>query len=199
MIIQYISRNICSTSLNFSVVKKQAPFLRGKDQRQYSYNKWYGSLYFAPVTLQSRSVYVFSAGASIFARLHAQDARCRSQAGVSNTGCRSACRKWTDVAGRTSFSDMSSFAGRMREYPTISLDRFDKENLHARAYFLSHCHKGRNKWSVSLEDGSAPCRSYAWLGPGRRFFEVTAVKGCLVISFLQIIWRVSRDLCWKES
>uniref|UniRef100_A0A671X603 Protein artemis n=1 Tax=Sparus aurata TaxID=8175 RepID=A0A671X603_SPAAU len=37
---------------------------------------------------------------------------------------------------------MSSFAGRMKEYPTISLDRFDRENLHARAYFLSHCHKG---------------------------------------------------------
>uniref|UniRef100_A0A3Q0RQE5 Uncharacterized protein n=1 Tax=Amphilophus citrinellus TaxID=61819 RepID=A0A3Q0RQE5_AMPCI len=36
---------------------------------------------------------------------------------------------------------MSSFAGRMKEYPTISLDRFDRENLHARAYFLSHCHK----------------------------------------------------------
>nr|XP_023671815.1 protein artemis-like isoform X5 [Paramormyrops kingsleyae] len=40
---------------------------------------------------------------------------------------------------------MSSFAGRMREYPTISLDRFDKENLHARAYFLSHCHKDHMK------------------------------------------------------
>uniref|UniRef100_A0A8C9Y6F1 Protein artemis n=1 Tax=Sander lucioperca TaxID=283035 RepID=A0A8C9Y6F1_SANLU len=37
---------------------------------------------------------------------------------------------------------MSSFAGRMKEYPTLSLDRFDRENLHARAYFLSHCHKG---------------------------------------------------------
>ncbi|MEQ2207191.1 hypothetical protein XENOCAPTIV_008541 [Xenoophorus captivus] len=37
---------------------------------------------------------------------------------------------------------MSSFAGRMREYPTVSLDRFDRENLHAQAYFLSHCHKG---------------------------------------------------------
>ncbi|XP_030210248.1 protein artemis isoform X1 [Gadus morhua] len=36
---------------------------------------------------------------------------------------------------------MSSFAGRMKEYPNISLDRFDKDNLHARAYFLSHCHK----------------------------------------------------------
>lgn len=38
---------------------------------------------------------------------------------------------------------MSSFAGRMREYPSISLDRFDRENIHARAYFLSHCHKGK--------------------------------------------------------
>lgn len=37
---------------------------------------------------------------------------------------------------------MSSFAGRMKEYPTLSLDRFDRENLHSRAYFLSHCHKG---------------------------------------------------------
>uniref|UniRef100_A0A672HT56 Protein artemis n=1 Tax=Salarias fasciatus TaxID=181472 RepID=A0A672HT56_SALFA len=37
---------------------------------------------------------------------------------------------------------MSSFAGRMKEYPTVSVDRFDRENLHARAYFLSHCHKG---------------------------------------------------------
>ncbi|XP_019753049.1 protein artemis isoform X13 [Hippocampus comes] len=36
---------------------------------------------------------------------------------------------------------MSSFPGRMKEYPYISLDRFDHENLHARAYFLSHCHK----------------------------------------------------------
>ncbi|KAM6986847.1 protein artemis isoform 2-T2 [Aplochiton taeniatus] len=40
---------------------------------------------------------------------------------------------------------MSSFAGRMREYPTISLDRFDRENLNARAYFLSHCHKDHMK------------------------------------------------------
>ncbi|OBS59279.1 hypothetical protein A6R68_09598, partial [Neotoma lepida] len=30
----------------------------------------------------------------------------------------------------------------MTEYPTISIDRFDRENLKARAYFLSHCHKG---------------------------------------------------------
>ncbi|XP_051061855.1 protein artemis isoform X2 [Phodopus roborovskii] len=36
---------------------------------------------------------------------------------------------------------MSSFQGQMAEYPTISIDRFDRENLKARAYFLSHCHK----------------------------------------------------------
>ncbi|XP_057710659.1 protein artemis isoform X2 [Corythoichthys intestinalis] len=36
---------------------------------------------------------------------------------------------------------MSTFAGRMKEYPHISLDCFDHENLEARAYFLSHCHK----------------------------------------------------------
>ncbi|XP_068443019.1 protein artemis [Clinocottus analis] len=40
---------------------------------------------------------------------------------------------------------MSSFAGRMKEYPTVSLDRFDRENLHSRAYFLSHCHKDHMK------------------------------------------------------
>ncbi|XP_029604227.1 protein artemis [Salmo trutta] len=40
---------------------------------------------------------------------------------------------------------MSSFAGRMKEYPNMSLDRFDRENLHARAYFLSHCHKDHMK------------------------------------------------------
>ncbi|KAJ8395669.1 hypothetical protein AAFF_G00029060 [Aldrovandia affinis] len=40
---------------------------------------------------------------------------------------------------------MSSFGGRMKEYSTISLDRFDRDNLHARAYFLSHCHKDHMK------------------------------------------------------
>uniref|UniRef100_A0AAQ5XLG2 Protein artemis n=1 Tax=Amphiprion ocellaris TaxID=80972 RepID=A0AAQ5XLG2_AMPOC len=40
---------------------------------------------------------------------------------------------------------MSSFLGRMKEYPSVSLDRFDRENLHARAYFLSHCHKDHMK------------------------------------------------------
>ncbi|XP_019648265.2 protein artemis isoform X4 [Ailuropoda melanoleuca] len=40
---------------------------------------------------------------------------------------------------------MSSFMGQMAEYPTISIDRFDRENLKARAYFLSHCHKDHMK------------------------------------------------------
>nr|XP_033814610.1 protein artemis isoform X2 [Geotrypetes seraphini] len=40
---------------------------------------------------------------------------------------------------------MSSFEGRMKEYPTLSIDRFDRENLAARAYFLSHCHKDHMK------------------------------------------------------
>ena len=37
---------------------------------------------------------------------------------------------------------MSRFGGRLREYPQLSIDRFDYDNLRARAYFLSHCHKG---------------------------------------------------------
>ncbi|XP_058388443.1 protein artemis isoform X1 [Diceros bicornis minor] len=40
---------------------------------------------------------------------------------------------------------MSTFEGQMAEYPTISIDRFDRENLRARAYFLSHCHKDHMK------------------------------------------------------
>ncbi|XP_053572476.1 protein artemis [Bombina bombina] len=40
---------------------------------------------------------------------------------------------------------MSSFPGRMKEYPSISIDRFDRENLSAKAYFLSHCHKDHMK------------------------------------------------------
>ncbi|XP_037366552.1 protein artemis [Talpa occidentalis] len=40
---------------------------------------------------------------------------------------------------------MSCFEGQMAEYPTISIDRFDRENLGARAYFLSHCHKDHMK------------------------------------------------------
>ncbi|KAM8972123.1 protein artemis [Pelodytes ibericus] len=40
---------------------------------------------------------------------------------------------------------MSSFQGRMKEYPSISIDKFDKDNLSAKAYFLSHCHKDHMK------------------------------------------------------
>ncbi|XP_053521702.1 protein artemis isoform X3 [Artibeus jamaicensis] len=40
---------------------------------------------------------------------------------------------------------MSCFEGQMAEYPNISIDRFDRENLKARAYFLSHCHKDHMK------------------------------------------------------
>ncbi|CAH1155960.1 unnamed protein product [Phaedon cochleariae] len=35
---------------------------------------------------------------------------------------------------------MSTFGGKIQEYPEISVDRFDKENVHSTAYFLSHCH-----------------------------------------------------------
>ncbi|XP_067861135.1 protein artemis isoform X2 [Heptranchias perlo] len=40
---------------------------------------------------------------------------------------------------------MSSFQGRMEEYPGASIDRFDRDNLLAKAYFLSHCHKDHMK------------------------------------------------------
>ncbi|XP_066835863.1 protein artemis isoform X1 [Anser cygnoides] len=40
---------------------------------------------------------------------------------------------------------MSRFGGRLREYPALSIDRFDRDNLRARAYFLSHCHKDHMK------------------------------------------------------
>ncbi|GCC20579.1 hypothetical protein chiPu_0019142 [Chiloscyllium punctatum] len=33
----------------------------------------------------------------------------------------------------------------MHEYPSISIDRFDRDNLLAKAYFLSHCHKDHMK------------------------------------------------------
>lgn len=35
---------------------------------------------------------------------------------------------------------MSTFAGIMNEFPFISVDRFDNENLHSKLFFLSHCH-----------------------------------------------------------
>ena len=39
---------------------------------------------------------------------------------------------------------MSTFAGKFREYPLISADNFERENLDSLAFFLSHCHKGKN-------------------------------------------------------
>ena len=38
---------------------------------------------------------------------------------------------------------MSSFCGLMREYTECSLDRFDGVNLKSTAFFLSHCHQGK--------------------------------------------------------
>ena len=35
---------------------------------------------------------------------------------------------------------MSCFEGKMKIYQEVSIDRFDSFNLHATAYFLSHCH-----------------------------------------------------------
>jgi len=35
---------------------------------------------------------------------------------------------------------MSCFCGKTKEYPYISLDRFDGDNLNSSVYFLSHCH-----------------------------------------------------------
>ncbi|POI23113.1 hypothetical protein CIB84_013139 [Bambusicola thoracicus] len=43
---------------------------------------------------------------------------------------------------------MSRFGGRLREYPQLSIDRFDHDNLRARAYFLSHCHKEKSTSSI---------------------------------------------------
>ncbi|KAK9877057.1 hypothetical protein WA026_016084 [Henosepilachna vigintioctopunctata] len=36
---------------------------------------------------------------------------------------------------------MSSFGGKFKEIPGISVDRFDCNNLNSEAYFLSHCHQ----------------------------------------------------------
>lgn len=35
---------------------------------------------------------------------------------------------------------MSTFPGVMTEFPAISVDRFDDENLRSKIFFLSHCH-----------------------------------------------------------
>ena len=37
---------------------------------------------------------------------------------------------------------MSEFAGPVSEFPGISIDRFNGENLKSTVYFLSHCHTG---------------------------------------------------------
>ena len=37
---------------------------------------------------------------------------------------------------------MSCFAGKLKEYPSFSVDCFDKNNLDSDVYFLSHCHQG---------------------------------------------------------
>ncbi len=77
---------------------------------------------------------------------------------------------------------MSSFAGRMKEYPSISLDRFDRENLHARAYFLSHCHKG-----AYIKDSA--CVNFMF-----GLFDIS-----IVFYIEQIIWKGWKDLFWRES
>lgn len=45
---------------------------------------------------------------------------------------------------------MSTFAGIMNEFPLISVDRFDNENLDSKLFFLSHCHMDH---MVGLSDG----------------------------------------------
>ena len=35
---------------------------------------------------------------------------------------------------------MSSFNGKTHEFPEVSLDRFDGDNLNSTVFFLSHCH-----------------------------------------------------------
>ena len=48
---------------------------------------------------------------------------------------------------------MSTFCGIMREYPQVALDMFQGSAvLRARAYFLSHCHTGKNKLTNTKYD-----------------------------------------------
>lgn len=35
---------------------------------------------------------------------------------------------------------MSTFSGKIEDFPYISLDRFDGTNLNSKVFFLSHCH-----------------------------------------------------------
>lgn len=83
---------------------------------------------------------------------------------------------------------MSSFAGRMKEYPTISLDRFDRENLHARAYFLSHCHKGEP--AQLLETVHITCVASWWRVSSLFHWtdHMKGLKGPLLKRKLQFRW-----------
>lgn len=85
---------------------------------------------------------------------------------------------------------MSSFAGRMKEYPTISLDRFDRENLHARAYFLSHCHKGAYMYimDIASEPANALSRQHEWLN----WFAMIMITVLLMFMFNRSYERVER-------
>ena len=46
---------------------------------------------------------------------------------------------------------MSSFPGICREFPGVSMDRFDRQNLRSSVFLLSHCHEGApGKGNVTL-------------------------------------------------
>lgn len=36
---------------------------------------------------------------------------------------------------------MSTFLGKIKHFPLVSLDRFDGNNLESEAFLLSHCHE----------------------------------------------------------
>lgn len=40
---------------------------------------------------------------------------------------------------------MSTFNGKLKEFPNISIDRFDDDNLESKVFFLSHCHSDHMK------------------------------------------------------
>lgn len=78
-------------------------------------------------------LYNFTASFTVFAQKWADIWRLCTYLREANYRC----------TGETSGVDkMSSFTGKFREYPTISADNFEKENLSSLAFFLSHCHKG---------------------------------------------------------
>lgn len=55
---------------------------------------------------------------------------------------------------------MSSFSGKIKEFPQISVDRFDGRNLASTAYFLSHAHSGTGHWGT----GARGCGERGRLG-----------------------------------